>query len=100
MNTFPRELTVDNGQTLMLEPSILLLCFTEMPASKVLSRQLKDLGIEIVNNPGASHTKGILINNTRTRIWVRTENQSAFSEELYQGIVKMFSKSLQWIGPL
>lgn len=99
MPDFAKELTVEKGQTLLLEPSILLLSFSEKISRERLAAQLKKLELTIVDNAGATHAKGPLINNTDTRIWVKTVDGTAVTDDQYQAIVKTLRSTLQWIGP-
>lgn len=97
MPNFPRELAIEKNRTLLLEPSILLLCFSEKVNRERLTASLKKLNLEVVDNPGVTHAKGPLINNTNTRIWVRTVDGSAVTADQYGALAKL--SSLEWIGP-
>jgi hypothetical protein len=99
MFDFPTELPIDKGQLLILEPSISLLAFSENVSIPELDAPLRQLGLEVVQNPNASRVKGGLINHTRTRIWIRPLRQPAFTRDLYQAIRNAFGSRLQWIGP-
>jgi hypothetical protein len=99
MTDFPKELPIDKGQLLILEPSICLLGFSENIVFGELADPLTRLGLEVVQNTNASRVKGGLINHTRTRIWVRLLREATFPATLYQNIRNVFGARLQWIGP-
>jgi hypothetical protein len=99
MFDFPKELPIDKGRLLMLEPSISLLGFSEDVSIAELEVPLRQLGLEVVQNANGSRVKGGLINHTRTRIWVRPVRKAGFTKELFQAIRSALSPRLEWIGP-
>jgi len=100
MFDFPKELPIDKGRLLYLEPSISLLCFSHEVSIDELSVPLRQLGLAVIESPAnASHVRGDRINNTPNRIWVRVLRQPVFTRQLYEAIRDAFGPDLRWIGP-
>jgi hypothetical protein len=98
MPNYPEQLLIDKNRSVLLEPSILLLSFKKAISPERIAALLKGLRMEVVNNPGADHVKGPLINNTDTRTWIRTIDGAAVTEDQYQSLAKGFGENLEWIG--
>jgi hypothetical protein len=104
MKNFPLELRHGIGAVMMLDASRLLLAFKKPQERKEAAALLKGIGfvLEDVDDEKASRSSRSIeiINHTDQRLWIRSANSQAIVQELFDAVIKIFARKLDWIGPV
>jgi len=104
MKSFPRELRHGSGATMVLDPTRLLLAFTNATAREEVEVRVGPFGLAL---EGAQDTEREerahpfeVINHTDRRFWVRAQRGQSIDQERFEALRSELGDVLEWIGPV
>lgn len=108
MKSFPEKFEHPAGFTAVIEPTRVVIAFKDIArlatkrALMTTNRKLAHLGL--VREDGAQMNKAHLpnliqpVNDTRSRLWVRTRNEEKIDVTAFRGIPTKFADEIAWVG--
>src|SRR3712207_1213029 len=99
---YPTVLNRDASTIVQLDPTRLLLSFTEPVTVPDLAPLLADLDLEPEPDVDLRDAGGELemVNHTDRRVWVRTALRQPVGEDTCAAVESAFGGRLEWIGPV
>jgi subtilisin family serine protease len=104
MENFPRELRHGSGATMTLDPTRLLLAFTEPVSPEEIQSRLDNLGLVLEDAQDTERYKQThpfeFVNHTDRSYWVRSQTGEPIDQERFEALRNRLANGLDWIGPV
>ena len=106
MQNFPRTLKHGSGVMMTLDPHRLLLAFKSSKSQQDVDALLQQSRLGLIledaedKDVAGSARFSEIVNHTRQRFWIRTQDGSAIDQEKFNALQNAAGADLAWIGPV
>ena len=103
MKNFPRTYVHPSGRETTLDETRLLITFKSKIDHKKIERLLRELGLVIDSGDPIENQKQLrtsIVNNSDQRLFVKSVNGDAITDEITGQLQQKLQKSIHWIGPV
>jgi Subtilase family len=104
MKNFPRALQHGSGATMTLEPTRLLLAFSQPISRSDVEARLRDFGLALEDAGDTEREQLVrpfeVVNHTDRRFWAREVAGRSIDQDRFDALWNALAAQLEWIGPV